>query len=90
MSHNDDDPLAENLNQHAFPVSDDSCTNFGMTLRDYFAAKCCAAMVSTIKNDGDYMRLRNIADSHDLDSVSQFFARESYKQADAMLSERAK
>jgi hypothetical protein len=62
----------------------------GMTLRDYFAAKCCAAMVSTIRDDRDYDRLREIADAHDLDSVSEFFAREAYKQADAMLAERAK
>ncbi|MBY8934244.1 hypothetical protein [Pseudomonas fluorescens] len=61
----------------------------GMSLRDYFAARCCAAMVSTIRNDGDYMRLRNIAQDHDLDSVSQFFAQEAYKQADAMLAARS-
>ena len=62
----------------------------GMSLRDYFAAKCCAAMVSTIRNDGDYMRMRGIAESHALDSVSQFFAQEAYKQADAMLAARVK
>lgn len=63
----------------------------GMTLRDYFAAKCCAAMVSTIRNDGDYTRLRDIAvGGHDCDNISEFFAKESYKQADAMLAARAK
>jgi hypothetical protein len=45
-------------------------------------------MVSTIRNDDDYLRLRDIANSHDLDSVSQFFAQEAYKQADAMLAAR--
>lgn len=60
----------------------------GMTLRDYFAAKFCAAMVSTIHDDRDYDRLRKIAEAHDLGSVSQFFAMESYKQADAMLKAR--
>lgn len=62
----------------------------GMSLRDYFAAQCCAAMVSTIRDDRDYDRLRMIAEAHDLGSVSQFFAQEAYKQADAMLAERAK
>lgn len=60
----------------------------GMTLRDYFAAKFCAAMVSTIRDDRDYDRLRVIAEAHDLNCVSQFFAREAYKQADAMLAAR--
>ena len=60
----------------------------GMTLRDYFAAQCCAAMVSTIRDDRDYGRLRAIAEAHDLGSVSQFFAQEAYKQADAMLDAR--
>jgi hypothetical protein len=80
----------------AFPTENEhqtSASTFhfeGMTLRDYFAAKCCAAMVSTIRNDEDFDRLRLIADGHDLDHVSQFFAQESYKQADAMIAERAK
>lgn len=59
-----------------------------MTLRDYFAAKFCAAMVSTIRDDCDYNRLRAIAEAHDLSSVSQFFSQEAYKQADAMLAAR--
>lgn len=58
----------------------------GMSLRAYIATKCCAAMVSTIRNDGDYTRLRNIAAAHDLDSVSQFFAQESVKQAGALIA----
>lgn len=58
----------------------------GMTLRAYIATKCCAAMVSTIRNDGDYDRLRNIAMSHDLDTVSEFFAQEAVKQADALIA----
>lgn len=76
----------------AFPVPNlqDHEEFNGMSLRDYFAAKCCAAMVSTIQNDGDYTRLRNIALCHDLGSVSEFFAQEAYKQADALLKERAK
>lgn len=45
-------------------------------------------MVSTIRDDRDYDRLRAIAEAHDLSCVSQFFAREAYKQADAMLASR--
>lgn len=62
----------------------------GMDLRDYFAAKCCAAMVSTIKDDADYTRIRMIALAHGLDSVSEFFAHDSYKQADALMKWREK
>jgi hypothetical protein len=75
----------------AFPLKEAlTSDNEGMTLRDYFAAQCCAAMVSTVRDDRDYDRLRMIAEAHDLGSVSQFFAQEAYKQADAMLAERAK
>lgn len=62
----------------------------GMSLRDYFAAKCCAAMVSSIRSDDDYNRAAHIAADHGGKSVSQWFASEAYKQADAMLAERAK
>lgn len=60
----------------------------GMTLRDYFAAKCVAAMVSTIRCDGDYDRARRIAAYHGMASVSDWFAHDAYKQADAMLTAR--
>lgn len=59
----------------------------GMSMRAYIATKCCAAMVGTIRNDGDYTRLCHIAQAHDLDKVSQFFAREAVKQADALIAE---
>lgn len=62
----------------------------GMTLRAYIATKCCAAMVSSIKDDAGYCRLRGIAMAHGLDSVSEFFAMESCKQADALIAELAK
>ena len=64
-------------------------TQFGMSLRDYFAAKCAAAMVSTINGDSAYLRMANIAESYGM-TVGQWIASESYKQADAMLAERAK
>lgn len=60
----------------------------GMTLRDYFAAKIAAAMVSTIHDEDDYTRAVELAKLNGFDTVSQWFARESYKQADAMLKER--
>ncbi|GEM_PF-1060026 len=84
----------------AFPVSYDHQTfepshvdeakrlMSGMTLRDYFAAKCVAAMVSTISDEDGYGRAVHHASSKGL-NVSQWFSRESYKQADAMISERA-
>lgn len=72
----------------AFPDGGQHDYTGGMTLRDYFAAKFCAAMVSTIRDDCDYNRLRAIVEAHDLNSVSQFFAQEAYKQADAMLAAR--
>lgn len=62
----------------------------GMSLRDYFAAKCCSAMVSSIRSDDDYNRAASIAAAHGGKNVSQWFAHEAYKQADAMLAERAK
>jgi hypothetical protein len=89
--------MSKDTGGSAFPTNTENAQNAGacyadsgMTLRDYFAAKCCAAMVSTIRSDGDYTRLCSIAQAHDLDKVSQFFAQEAYKQADAMLAERAK
>jgi hypothetical protein len=61
-----------------------------MTLRDYFAAKVCAAMVSTIASDYDYHRAIQIASASGFDGLSEWFAHDAYKQADAMLLERAK
>lgn len=58
----------------------------GMTLRAYIATKCCAAMVSTIRDDRDYDRMRAVAQGHDLETVSAFFAQESVKQADALIA----
>jgi len=58
----------------------------GMTLRTYIATKCCAAMVSTIRDDRDYDRMRAVAQGHDLDTVSEFFAQEAVKQADALIA----
>lgn len=73
---------------NAFPNGSDE--DAGISVRAYFAGQFCAAMVSTIRTDFDYNRLRDIAMAHDLDTVSQFFAHEACKQADALIAELAK
>lgn len=59
----------------------------GMTLRDWFAGQCCAAMVSSIDSEDNYLRIKNHA-GHEGLSVSQWIAKDAYKQADAMLAEK--
>lgn len=71
----------------AFPWGEHGTHLGGMSLRDYFAAKIAAAMVSTITDDAGYTRLRDLGASHGL-GLSEWIATESYKQADAMLKAR--
>lgn len=59
----------------------------GMTLRDYFAAKAMQGIVSSIDGEANYQRLRGHATDAGL-SVSEWIARDAYKQADAMLKAR--
>ena len=59
----------------------------GMTLRDYFAAKAMQGIVSSIDGEANYQRLRGHAAGAGL-SVSEWIARDAYKQADAMLKAR--
>lgn len=62
----------------AFPFFDELVTNtaeFGMTLRDYFAAKAMQGMVAAPYNPA---------------SDEFMLARDAYTLADAMLRERAK
>ena len=76
----------------AFPTLDEHGFNSGepgMTLRDYFAAKVMQGIVSSIDGEGNYQRLRGHAADVGL-SVSEWIARDAYKQADAMLKERDK
>jgi hypothetical protein len=61
-----------------------------MDLRDYFAAKVCAAMVSTIRTDEDYRRAIDVAGRQGFGGLAEWFAADSYKQADAMLAARTK
>lgn len=59
----------------------------GMTIRDYFAAKAMQGIVSSIDGEANYQRLRGHAAGAGL-SVSEWIARDAYKQADAMLKAR--
>lgn len=69
----------------AFPVSAAMRYYDGMSLRDYFAGRTMQAMVSTITTEDAFQRLRAIAAEAGL-RVSEWIARESYKQADAMIA----
>lgn len=89
--------MSANSGGPAFPrqhtVADANLPGFklghdGMTLRDYFAAKVCAAMVSTIRTDNDYHRAVQLARLMGFDGLSEWFAADAYKQADAMLRAR--
>ena len=55
-------------------------------LRAELAGKCAAAMVSTIKDDEDYWRIRHMATPDGL-NVSQWIARDAVKQADALMAQ---
>lgn len=63
------------------------CTiNFtGMTVRQHYAGLAMQAMVSSIHNAEAFERFRLNANAEGL-SVSQWIARDAFKQADAMLS----
>lgn len=74
----------------AFPTTAEhgfDCGEPDMTLRDYFAAKAMQGIVSSIDGEANYQRLRGHATDAGL-SVSEWIARDAYKQADAMLKAR--
>lgn len=74
----------------AFPVVSDGRTHGtepGMTLRDYFAAKAMQGIVSSIDGESNYDRLRTHAGRQAM-TLSQWIARDAYKQADAMMIAR--
>ncbi|EHU1845168.1 hypothetical protein EKS29_14280 [Acinetobacter baumannii] len=60
-----------------------------MDLRDYFATAAMQGMVATISNQFELDRLREWAKQNG-QTLSQFIASDSYKQADAMIYEREK
>jgi hypothetical protein len=57
------------------------------SLRDYFAVTISHGIVSSIRSEADYRRLRELGYPLGL-TVSQWIARDAYKQADALLAER--
>lgn len=70
----------------AFP-HEQGLLNPGMTLRDYFAAKICAAMMTTTSADRDYPNL-GYQQEADGPTAAQHIASISYQMADAMLAAR--
>ncbi|MGI4732915.1 MAG: hypothetical protein ACRYFW_14375 [Janthinobacterium lividum] len=72
---------------HGFPIFGDATQ--GMTLRDWFAGRAMHGIVGSIGSDEGYLRLDYHARADNL-TVSQWIARDAYKQADAMLAERGK
>lgn len=58
-----------------------------MDLRDYFATAAMQGMVSSMKDQEQVDRLRSWARTKG-QTISQFIATDSYKQADAMIAER--
>ncbi|MBF9261603.1 hypothetical protein I0P11_10730 [Acinetobacter baumannii] len=56
-------------------------------LRDYFATAAMQGMVSSMKDQEQVDRLRSWAKTKG-QTISQFIATDSYKQADAMIAER--
>jgi len=69
------------------PRTDGFFSEQGMTLRDWFAGKFAAAIISTIHSGEDYNRIKSIAETYNM-NTSQWISWQAYKQADAMLSER--
>lgn len=56
----------------------------GMSMRQHYAGLAMQGMVSSIHNEAAYQRLREHAARDGL-NVSQWIARDSFKQADAMV-----
>ena len=61
----------------------------GMTLRDYFAAKIAAAMLTMTSTDNDLPQLEWVRNL-DGETLAERVAGIAYRMADAMLAERAK
>lgn len=62
----------------------------GMSLRDYFAAKAMQGIVGSIDSEEGYTRLVEVAHLNGCERVSEWIAKDAYKQADAMLVARGK
>lgn len=57
----------------------------GMSMRQHYAGLAMQGMVSSIHNEDGYRRMHAIAELEGM-TVSQWIARDSFKQADAMLA----
>lgn len=64
-------------------------SNQGIALRDHFAARVMQGMIASIDSQESLDRLRSWSSSQGM-PLSEFTARDSYKQADAMISARDK
>lgn len=64
----------------AFPVQDEETYSYGMTLRDYFAAKAMPYVCDMLAKSGNYTA----------DSFPPAVAMGAYKIADAMIKESQK
>lgn len=75
----------------AFPSAPDhQCgREYGITIRDYFAAGFAQAQATATSADSGYI-LPDYVDPRGEESVAQKIARISYAMADAMLAARAK
>lgn len=58
-----------------------------MSTREEYAKAAMAAIISTIRTDADYERLRGLAAERGDPSVSAWIAHKAYSQADAMMTE---
>lgn len=74
----------------AFPIvgTHEQVLEIGMSLRDYFAAKVCASLLTTTSADHDYPNLDYQRDGNNSLTCAQRVARISYQMADAMLEAR--
>jgi len=86
--------MSKDIGGPAFPVSAPNYTQFGMTLRDYFAAKALLGLIAEpVPRDRDGETTVTTMLRHAGATVStpaHAFALCAYALADAMLAERAK
>lgn len=82
-------PVSANADHVGFPTWRIQSAD-GMTLRDYFAAKAMQGIVGSIDSEEGYTRLVEVAHVNGCQRVSEWIAKDAYKQADAMLAEREK
>lgn len=81
--------LFEKSGGAAFPIDTANVTFFGMTVRDYFAAKAMHAEISTAGMEPEAaMALSEAADEAG-QTIEQRIAINAYRIADAMLQARA-